>query len=164
MPPRKIEIGQYDNFYKHVNVAAYDDCWLWTGAPTSAGYGQLWVKGRGLLAHRLSYFLHYGDFDQSQLVCHKCDVSLCVNPHHLFLGTAKDNTADAAVKGRLASGEKQGSSKLTWTQVGDIRELYQPRVVSLKTLSLQFGVSRQTICGIIHGKYWKEHVTPHQTP
>ena len=32
--------------------------------------------------------------------CHTCDDGRCVNPDHIFIGTAKDNTQDAVKKGR----------------------------------------------------------------
>jgi DNA invertase Pin-like site-specific DNA recombinase len=34
-------------------------------------------------------------------VCHKCDYPPCIRPDHLFIGTQKDNIADAIAKGRL---------------------------------------------------------------
>jgi hypothetical protein len=33
--------------------------------------------------------------------CHRCDNTFCINPDHLFVGTAADNRRDAQAKGRL---------------------------------------------------------------
>jgi len=38
------------------------------------------------------------------LVCHHCDNKRCINPDHLFVGTAKDNTVDMIKKGRYVNG------------------------------------------------------------
>lgn len=73
-------------------------CWLWTGA--HGRYGNLSVNKRHMDAHRFSWLLHRGQIPDGMRVLHSCDVSLCVNPEHLFLGTAKDNTRDMLAKGR----------------------------------------------------------------
>ena len=73
------------------------DCWLWTGSPTSTGYGTLRIGGRAgydRAAHRLSALIHFGAFDVNLCVLHHCDVPLCVNPTHLYLGTPADNATD----------------------------------------------------------------------
>jgi hypothetical protein len=77
-------------------------CWLWTGAWTpSRGYGLVRGEGgRRTVAHRRSWELHCGPIPAGMKVLHKCDVRLCVNPDHLFLGTLGDNNRDAYDKGR----------------------------------------------------------------
>lgn len=70
-------------------------CWLWTGNLTH-GYAALGKKR----IHRLMWEREHGPIPQGLYVCHKCDVPLCVNPSHLFLGTQKDNIQDMIQKGR----------------------------------------------------------------
>lgn len=72
-------------------------CWIWTGRKDGKGYGRV----DNTVAHRISWLFTNGSLPPNLYVCHKCDVPLCVNPSHLFLGTALDNTQDAISKGRF---------------------------------------------------------------
>lgn len=86
-------------------------CWEWTGAQAKDGYGVYHSGRKTLKAHRVAYFLAAGPFDETLMVCHRCDNRICVRPDHLFLGTAKDNTQDAIAKGRVASGDRSGMAR-----------------------------------------------------
>jgi hypothetical protein len=86
------------------------DCWNWTGAKSS-GYGDFYIGGRGLLAHRVAWTMENGEIPTGLLVLHRCDNPSCVNPEHLFAGTYQDNADDMVSKGRQAKGDQAGSRK-----------------------------------------------------
>lgn len=78
-------------------------CWLWLGLTKpgkSLEYGLLHAYGRNWPAHRLAWTLYRGPIPEGFQVCHHCDVSLCVNPDHLFIGTNTDNVRDCIQKNR----------------------------------------------------------------
>lgn len=105
-------------FWSKVNKTE-GGCWEWTGSLQTQGYGNIEIKGKRLLPHRIAYVLHKGEIPQGLSVCHHCDNPKCCNPEHLFLGTAADNMNDASQKGRMAY------QKGTW-DVGSVhRDLTQ---------------------------------------
>ncbi len=88
-----------ERLWERVNKT--DSCWLWTGATSSANYGQIrFAKDKCVLTHRLAWEVTKGAIPDGLYVLHRCDNPPCCNPDHLFLGTAADNTADMMAKGR----------------------------------------------------------------
>ena len=73
-----------------------DTCWIWKGATSSTGYGQLWRDGRLHYAHRLAYEHFIGPVPDRHELDHLCRVRRCVNPEHLEPVTAKENNRRGA--------------------------------------------------------------------
>ena len=88
-------------------VQQTDGCLVWTGAVDFGGYGQLSVNGEKVLVHRLAWSLaNNRPVPDGQHILHSCDNPPCCEPTHLRLGTAADNAADRATKGRHGQSKK----------------------------------------------------------
>lgn len=88
-----------DRFYQKFDRTE-NGCWEWHASMLPNGYGAIQYHRQKTGAHRVSWIIHYGEIPSGLFICHKCDNKKCVNPEHLFLGTAKDNARDRANKGR----------------------------------------------------------------
>lgn len=80
-------------------------CWLWSARllPLPKGRaprGRIEIASRQVQAHRASYEAFFGAIPEGMFVLHHCDVSLCVNPQHLYLGTHIDNMRDMRQRNR----------------------------------------------------------------
>jgi len=137
-------------------------CLLWEGKVSPFGYGIMKIggrKGKDIVTHRLMWLLVNGEIPQGQVVMHKCDVPLCVNPKHLMLGTSADNARDMHRKGRarFSYGEAHGKSKLNESKVRMIRKLLSENFKQTEIERI-IGIDQTTISQIKRGKTWS-HVT-----
>lgn len=112
-----------DRFFSKVSPEPNSGCWLWLGSAHRLGYGQLRVEGRAVLATHVSLELARRPRPFPEACArHKCDNPNCVNPDHLEWGTLKDNSHDAAVRGRAnLSGLEVGRERM--------RAIYEQRPV-----------------------------------
>lgn len=88
-------------------ILGKDECWPWLACINGTKRGQFKLDGRAgrqisTTAPRASYILFVAPLRDDQLACHTCDNRLCINPHHLFAGSAGENMQDMIDKGRAA--------------------------------------------------------------
>lgn len=93
----------YDFWLFVASDDAGEDCWPWMGhynRVTNRGMFQCPRLGFPRYAYRVAYEIVHGPIPAGLHACHSCDHPWCVNPRHIFIGTAKDNHEDAVAKGR----------------------------------------------------------------
>lgn len=95
-----------DRFMNFVSMEPMSGCWLWSGATVPSGrrqqsrYPMFKFNKKNYRGNRMSWMLFRGNVSGGLHVLHKCDVPLCVNPDHLFLGTHDENMKDKLRKNR----------------------------------------------------------------
>lgn len=132
-------------------------CWNWIANSRERRYGYFWSGTKYIGSHVFSYLLfnELSTIPNNQVICHSCDNTRCVNPYHLWLGTNKDNSQDAVAKGRMATGEKVGTSKLTESQVKQIKQLLT-QGISQRRIAKIVNISQSTVSCINRNVYWRK--------
>lgn len=145
-------------FYSHVDARGEQECWNWKGGKTSEGYGKFSVARDSLLAHRVAWQIANGrapregyDIAHAPVICHNPS---CCNPSHLSEKTKSENQADRLIDGTASRGEKNGSAKLSWEKVFQIRELGRKGVTQTARANI-FEVSQATISLIDLNEIWR---------
>jgi hypothetical protein len=93
-----------EKFFAHTFPEPNTGCWLWGGYTNGHGYGVIWIKHKGILAHRFSFEYHKRQKLGDLFACHICNNTYCVNPDHLYAGTQKMNMRQAYDQGRFGGG------------------------------------------------------------
>ena len=164
MPTRKIIIDDSlrRRFWDKVEKLGAEDCWPWAGA-TVKGYGS--ISGTSSVqryySHRVSWEIHNGKIPHGMLVLHHCDNPPCVNPDHLYIGTAQDNSNDIRSRGKHPfsgfRGEEMHAAKLTNAAVVGIWEMLMDGRTH-KEAADAHEISETTVREISHGRRWG-HIT-----
>ena len=146
-----------ERFLKKIEIT--NTCWFWIGAKDSSGYGSFVLNNKQIGAHRAAYQLWNDEIPTYLCILHTCDTGDCVNPDHLWLGTKSDNAKDMVRKNRMYhpanKGIAHGSSKLTYANVIEMRNLYSSGQYSQRKLAERFNISYRQVKRIVDREQWR---------
>jgi hypothetical protein len=135
----------FDRLEEKAERVPIGGCWIWMGATSQKGYGVLSIRARPRFAHRLMWTAVHGAIPAGMSVCHRCDNPPCVNPAHLFIGTAAHNSTDMLRKGR-----QRRPSKIAGAKRAEAESLLLSGM-SAVAVAARFGVSRNTVMRAVGG-------------
>lgn len=155
--PQPSEAANQASFWEKVDLLG--SCWTWTGAASALGYGHYGYRNKTFSAHRCAYEYSVGPVPDGLFVCHRCDNPSCVNPAHLYAGTAKQNTADMHERGRAPRvgpvGSKNSHAVLAAEDVLEIRLRFAAGGVTPKELAAEYGIDSSHVNAILTGRTWR---------
>jgi hypothetical protein len=129
---------------------------------TGTGYRRVSVGKHGIIqAHRLVWLAHKGDVPDGQEINHKNLNKADNRIDNLELLTHAGNVQHAFAAGVVPAlrGKRNGRSKLTASQVTEIRALLA-NGVPRRAIGRRFGVSHVAINHIAHGRNWNHAEFP----
>ncbi len=173
MGRRSLKLSLREHFECRFVAEPNSGCWLWTAGTGKRSNGEIegrFVSGKEVRAARVSWIIYRGPIPASLHVLHTCDVALCVNPDHLYLGTHEDNMKDKKDRkrhqrfisrdrfveywsqGRFnADGKPLASTRLTKEDVRAIREA--PKYFGfLADLAARYGITKNYVYRIRSGR------------
>ena len=134
-------------FLEKIDKGDPDDCWLWHGG-RNGRYGAFHPETDTTeLAHRYSYETFVGPIPAGMNINHSCDVCLCVNPRHLWMGSQEANVRDCRSKNRQ-------DRKL---EADDVREMRRERSelhTPYKIIAARYGVTPGCVQHAVTKRTW----------
>lgn len=147
--------GPLRYFKETVLIYDGDDCLFWPYSGNGKGYGKITFEGKRQYVHRIVCERTNGPQPSPRHeAAHSCGNGHlgCVNAKHLSWKTHTGNESDKRVHGTTPRGERQWNSKLTESDVREIRRLTGSD--TQENIAKKFGVSRHTISLIMRGMRW----------
>lgn len=132
-----------EEFQKHVKRRASGH-WEWIGPRSANGIPWLCVGKHTYRAYRIAWLLYNGDIEQGMTLRKVCDHPGCINP----------KCREKVPTSEQTQGSRHGKSKLTETDIIDIREAYENGSATQKELAQKYGVSQPLMSQIVNGKAW----------
>lgn len=87
-----------ERFWAKVQIGTDDECWPWVASRCREGYGRFNANDIELpstLAHRIAFTWCVGAIPEGMTLDHLCRNTSCVNPSHLEVVTASENSRRA---------------------------------------------------------------------
>lgn len=137
-------------------ITCKECCWLWSYGCDKWGYPKIKYHKESWIGHRLLFFLINERLPKPCLL-HTCDKPLCMNYHHHYEGTQKQNITDMSERGRgnHLEGSAQRQSKLNEARVKQMRRLYASGGWTHLDLALLFDVGKSVVGRILLVQDWK---------
>lgn len=132
-----------------------DTCIIAAPPYNSKGYASRYIEGKYYYLHRISWCLdRKQEIPAGMFICHACDNPSCINPDHLWVGSARDNNRDCVNKGRARfvgqPGEKHWNAILTRQMARDIFcDSREP-----KEVAAIYGIGADTVVEIRGRRCW----------
>lgn len=148
-----------ERLWRGVDRSDPNRCWERPGANVHR-YPVIMTRVNGVsrsrLATRVSFELANGPIPAGMQVCHRCDNPPCINPAHLFVGTASVNAWDKVAKGRARgpTGTAHPRARLNPDAVRDIRQRAAGGERHSK-IARSYGVACAAVLHVVIGRTWK---------
>lgn len=152
----KATRGESKRMFLELAALETDECVIWPYAKASQrGYGQVYIDGQKLYAHREALVRRTPPPDAKSVVRHgPCNRPACMNYRHLSWGTQAENNNDKLRDGTHSIGERNGWAKLTEDEVLELRRRYG-NGERQRALAVEFGVTVMTVNRAIRGESWR---------
>lgn len=152
LPPIRVKKRLFNN-YSEQSLGYPTPCWIWKGGKIKSGYGLMFAGKRykTQLTHRLSLMFNEGNPPKDKpYACHKCHNVACINPSHLYWGSASQNTSDTIKR----LGVWKPGAKTDVKTVLKIRDFYDLGI-GVNALSLMFKMGYQKLWLIVKRHRWR---------